>query len=207
MHYKAVRPGGTSFHDSVTRWEVGQVTTLAKGTRRGRKLCGPNVLHAATVPAESLVGGSWPCRLFAVEPKGKLLTDPEHPHKVGCRSWLVVEELPAWQAFGPNGKAVASLIERCKTLTADEAKRLAAAWDAAWDAAWAAAWDAGRDAGRAAAWAAAWDAGRDAGRAIVTWDLATTDGPYTIAQRDLLIAPWKEVCGLPETLFDSKETP
>src|ERR1035437_270015 len=187
MHYKAVRPGGTSFHDSVTRWEVGQVTTLAKGTRRGRKLCGPNVLHAATVPAESLVGGSWPCRLFAVDPKGKLLTDPEHPHKVGCRSWLVVEELPAWQAFGPNGKAVASPIERCKTLTAAEAKRLAAAWEAARDD--------------------AWDAGRDAGRAIVTWDLATTDGPYTIAQRDLLIAPWKEVCGLPETLFDSKETP
>ena len=31
-------------------------------------------------------------------------------------------------------------------------------------------------------------------------DLATIDGPYTIAQRDLLLAPWVEVCGMPEGL-------
>ena len=183
-YFKAVRPDAMSFHDSATRWEVGEVTSLPKGTRRGPKLCGPNVLHAATVPAESLVGGSWPCRLFAVEPKGKLLTDPSHPHKVGCRAWQVVEELPAAQAFGPNGEAVVSLIERCKKLTADEVKRLAAAWYAAVAAA------------RDAAWSAAWDAAW----AVVSWDLTTPDGPYTLARRDLLIAPWSEVCGLPETL-------
>ena len=200
MHYKATRPDATSFHDAVTRWEVGEVTSLPKGTQRGSKLCGPNLLHAATVPAESLVGGSWPCRLFAVEPKAKLLTDPRHPHKVGCRSWLVVEELPAAQVFGPNGEAVVALIERCKTLTTDEAKRLNAAWDAAWGAAWDAARGAARGAALVAARGAALVAARDAAWAVVTWDLATPDGPYTIAQRDLSIGPWREVCGLPETL-------
>ena len=29
--------------------------------------------------------------------------------------------------------------------------------------------------------------------AIVTYDLATEDGPYTITQRDLLLAPWVSV--------------
>jgi hypothetical protein len=47
-------------------------------------------------------------------------------HKYGCTKVKVVRELPAWQAFGPNGEAVAALIERCKTLTYD-----AAAWTAA----------------------------------------------------------------------------
>ena len=44
-------------------------------------------------------------------------------------------------------------------------------------------------------------AARDAARAVVTWDLATDDGPYTVAMRDLLIGLWAEVCGLPEGLI------
>jgi hypothetical protein len=36
--------------------------------------------------------------------------------------------------------------------------------------------------------------------ATLTFDLATKDGPYTIAQRDLLLAPWVSVVGLPEGL-------
>jgi hypothetical protein len=39
----------------------------------------------------------------------------------------------------------------------------------------------------------------------VTWDLATDDGPYTTAQRDLLICPWVEVCGLPDGLIEREE--
>ena len=101
--------------------------------------------------------------------------------------------------FGPQWRAVVALVRRAADLTPDEAKRLDAASGAASGAAWAAAsgatWDAVRDAARVAASDAAW--------AIATYDLATIDGPYTIAQRDLLLAPWVSVCGMPEGLVDT----
>ena len=102
--------------------------------------------------------------------------------------------------YGPNTATVQAIIDRIPTLTEDECKRLNAAWDAARDAAWDATWDATWN----AAWDAAWDAARDAARdaivATVTYDLATETGPYTIAQRDLLLAPWVKVCGMPDGL-------
>ena len=112
--------------------------------------------------------------------------------------------------FGPQWAAVVSLVRRAAALTPDEAQRLdaaraaarAAAVDAAWAAAVDAAWDAAVDAARDAAWAAARAAARDAARAVVTWDLASSDGPYTFAHRDLLIGPWQTVCGLPAGLLD-----
>ena len=61
--WKATRPDGTSFHDATTRWVVGETTSLPVRRRR-KTMCGAGVLHAATVPAETLVGGGWPCRLF-----------------------------------------------------------------------------------------------------------------------------------------------
>ncbi|MEI6478631.1 MAG: hypothetical protein WCO52_06695 [bacterium] len=82
-----------------------------------------------------------------------------------------------------------------------------AAWGAAWDAVRCAAWDAARQAN--------WDAtgevvlpGTYLGPevtwevvlAIVTYDLATIEGSYTIFQRGLLMAPWVEVFGMPEGL-------
>jgi len=130
--------------------------------------------------------------------------------------------------YGPNTEAVQSLIDRIPALTDTEITNLASAWDAARDAAWDAAWDAARyeawyaaryeawyaargavsDAARGAARGAAWDAVRyeargaawDAVLATVIYDLATIDGPYTIAHRTLLMAPWVEVCGMPEEL-------
>ena len=66
-YYKATRTDGTSFYDSKTAWKVGRITWL-KG-ERGDDPCGPGILQAATEPGESLVGGSWPCRLFEVEPR------------------------------------------------------------------------------------------------------------------------------------------
>ena len=123
--------------------------------------------------------------------------------------------------YGPNTEAVQSIIDRIPTLTEDECNRLEAAWAAAWDAA--------RDANRYAAMSAAdgaaryatWDAARDAAwyatrdaaryairyatryaiLTTVTYDLATETGSYTIAHRDLLLAPWIEVCGMPEGLI------
>ena len=47
----------------------------------------------------------------------------------------VIGELPAREVFGPHGAAVVALIERAGRLTAREAKRLDAAWNAARDAA------------------------------------------------------------------------
>ena len=107
-----------------------------------------------------------------------------------------VRDAAPWRAvrvawWGAHGWATAAELRSARAAAVVAAR--AAAWDAARDAGWAAAGD--------AAWAAAWAAARDA----VTWDLATTDGPYTIAQRDLLMAPWVSVFGLPEGLIDTLE--
>ena len=119
--------------------------------------------------------------------------------------------------YGPNTEAVQSVIDRIPALTEDECKQLAAVWSAAYyaadDAAWYAAWGAAEGAARVAAYnaandaaynaarGAAWYASRAAVLATVTYDLATIDGPYTIAQRDLLMTPWIEVCGMPDGLI------
>ncbi len=132
------------------------------------------------------------------------------------RGWDITDaDLAA--TFGPQWRAVVAVVRRAATLTADEAKRLDAAWEAARDAAREAARGAARGAAWDAAWGAAWiaawgaagdaagDAARDAAGAVVTWDLATDDGPYTTAHRDLLIGPWVEVCGLPEGLIERED--
>ena len=79
-------------------------------------------------------------------------------------------------------------------VTAWHAARVAAGIVPAGDVPWSAAWN--------ATYVAAGDAAYAAAGAIVTWDLATESGPYTIAQRDLLIAPWVSVFGMPEGLAD-----
>ena len=173
-YYKATRTDGTSFHDETTQWKVGRITRIEG--KKGKLLCRKGILHASTEPTETLVGGSWPCRLFIVEPRSKVITNDNHRYKVGAHAWKVVEELPAWQALGPNGQEVAALIERCKTLTKDEARQLSyariaaryAACYASREAAWnASAWSSAREAARYAALQAARDAARDA-----AWDAA-----------------------------------
>lgn len=124
------------------------------------------------------------------------------------------------ETFGPQWRAVVALVRRAAVLTVDETQQLDAARGVAWPAtrlaAWTAAWNAALDAARGdawdaaldaagAAWDAAWDVARNAAGAVATWDLATPDGPYTIEQRDLLIAPWVSVCGPPDGLLDTVE--
>ena len=107
-----------------------------------------------------------------------------------------------------NTKAVEAIIKRINSMTPKEVERLDAAENAAWTAAWYSAWDAAWDTALAAAknatrhqaWTDSSDAVRDVILAMLTFDLATEDGPYTIAQRDLLLAPWVSVFGLPEDL-------
>ncbi len=206
QYYKATRPDGTSFYDGTTEWRIGRVVKHPN-PRLELGLCSAGVLHISDATGETLVGGSWPCRLFEVEPRGATIGPAAH--KWGCGEVKVVRELPAWQALGPNGEAVAALIERCKTLTYDEAKQLSAAWAAvraaAWgaaraaarDAAWAAARDAARAAARGAARGAVWGAAREA-----AWD-AARDAVWALIVRDLispelfevLYGPWRSVIG------------
>ena len=170
--YKATRPDGTSFYDGTTKWQVGCIVRHpAPDLSLG--LCSAGVLHISDAPGETLVGGWWPCRLFEVEPRDDMIGSEEH--KYGCTAVKVVRELPAWQALGPNGEAVAALIKRCRTMTYDEAEQLSVVWSAAWsvarDVAWSAARSAAWDAARYVAWDAAWDATRSAARAAA-WDAA-----------------------------------
>ena len=198
VFYKATRTDGTSFYDSTTRWQVGRIVRHPN-PNPSKGLCSAGLLHISDAPGETLIGGSWPCRLFLVEPRSALISDGGHKH--GCTAVKVQEELPAWQALGPNGEAVAALIERCKTTTFDEGRRWAAARDAARAAAWAAARDATWDAARAAAWAAAWDAAWAAARAAAGDAAGDAAGALVVRdlispeQFDLLYGPWKEVMG------------
>ena len=140
--------------------------------------------------------------------------DDDATSEADVRAWLAegidVTDDDLAEVFGPQWRAVVALVRRAATLTADEAERLlraarGAAGGAAWDAAGGAAWGAAWGAAGGAAWVAAWDAAGDAARAVVSWDLAVDDGPYTTAHRDLLIGPWVEVCGLPEGLIGRED--
>jgi hypothetical protein len=222
-YYKATRPDGTDFYTGTVDYGA----ALASGdTIRldsdETEFPGPGWLHLATVPTEC-DGMTWPCRLFEVEPVGEFHRGEGHPHKIGCREVRVLRELPAHEAFGPQGEQVAALIERARCLTAAEIKRLHAAWYAARAAARAAAryaaWDAARAAARYAAWDAAWDARRGVVRGegrggdaagdaagyaagyaagdaagYAAWSLVARDLISTDAY-DTLTRPWGEVIG------------
>ena len=175
-YYKAVRPDGTSFHDPSFRWVPEDWTpadgpvTVTHPHPHDRDPSG--WLSATTVPTDC-TGAGWPCKLLALTPApGHDVTAPmpELPNKRAASAWVVVDMLPATDALGPQGAEVAAIIEKARTLTGDEVRRLAAAGDAAWgaardaaggaawDAAGGAAWAAAEDAARAAAWDVAWDA-------------------------------------------------
>ena len=203
-YWKAVREDGTDFYSGTVRWapEQGDIpaegiavahpTSTAWGEDHSTHLC------ASTSPTDC-TGFKWPCRLLEMEPVAEV-----HEHagsKVSALSWRVVRELPAMQALGPQGAAVAALIDGLRRLDAEALARLADAWDAARDAVRGAVRDAAdaavRDAVRGAAWdavrGAAWDAVRgavrdaadaaDAAVALVVWDLITSE------HRDTLTAP------------------
>jgi len=172
-YYKATKLDGTSFYDSTTTWKVGRITRHPNpDTSKG--LCSSGVLHISDALAETLTGGSWPCRLFEVEPRSALISGDGHKH--GCAKVKVVKELPAWMALGPNGEAIVAHIERCRTITADQAQRLSTARDAA------------RSTARDAAWYAT--------LALVVRDLISPE------QFDLLYGPWASVFGVADERTD-----
>ncbi|MBK8168447.1 MAG: hypothetical protein IPK64_21060 [bacterium] len=206
LFFKATRPDGTDFYTGTVDYAAALASGVPVEASPGPPggFPGPGWLHLATVPT-ACVGMSWPCRLFEVEPVGDVHHDEDHPHKVGCREVRVRRELPAHEAFGPEGESVVALIERARRLTLREVVRLNAAWDAAWGAVGDAEWGAARGAAGDAAWDAAWDAVGDA-----AWD-AVGDAEWGAARgavgalviRDLISAehytaltgPWRQVIG------------
>lgn len=222
IYYKAVSPDGTSFHDPSFRW------VPKAGPVEGIVVIHPNPhddhpsgwLSAATVPT-GCTGMVWdptsdpPMRLLELTSvNGYPITAPlwNLPNKRAASAWLVVRELPATDALGPQGVEVAAILDRVSRLTDGETRKLtaareAAAAHAAWFAAWFVAKDAAQNAARIAAWNAvrkavwntslstvrttawdaAWDAAMDAARATLTRDLITPE------QYDTLMTPWREV--------------
>src|SRR5574343_2028158 len=183
-YYKATRPDGTDFYTGTVNYAAALTSgePLPELSGDAMEFPGPGWYHLATVPTEC-VGMEWPCRLFEAEPVGDVFMDNGHRYKIGCMSVRVLREIEAHRVFGPQGEQVAALIERCRTSSAAEADRLAAAryaaLDATLDAALDAAWDAARATARAAALDAALDAAWDAARATArgaaratAWDAA-----------------------------------
>ena len=181
IYYKATRLDGTDFRTGRVKYEVGR-TVRPLPYAGDRRLCGPGYLHAAKTPSMTLVGGTWPCRLFVVSGKVAAGFDANHPHKGGFRQLTVEREVEAHMALGPNGRLIVDVIERSRRLTRDEVIALRAAWDAARSAAWGAAWGAARATASTAGEAACGAAG-----ALCVRDLITAE------HFNQLYGPWAAV--------------
>jgi hypothetical protein len=204
VFYKAARLSGESFHTSpdgtALIYAPGYTYDIPEEEREAR-LCSSGVLHASDVPSETLIGGSWPCRLFEVT--GTPVVGPDN-HKYGFYELEVVREIEAWKAFGPNGQEILALIAWLKSPDAETwyKKINIAARDAAWNATWGAArnaalgatWGAARNAALGAAWEAARGAAREAARDAArdaAWDAAREaawGAVLAIVARDLITA-------------------
>ena len=191
VYYKAVRPDGTDFVTGTTRPVVGKWMPRIEGKL---VLC-ERGYHVSDEPGETLIGGSWPCRLFEVEIDEVVPYRNADGHKSVVHTYRPTRELPAWMALGPNGEEVSAIIERIKVLTQNEWRTLRRArYGSAWSAARSAAWNAAGNAAGNAAWNAAgnaaWDATWGAVVATMTRDLITS------AQFDTLYEPWRQVVNI-----------
>jgi hypothetical protein len=174
IYYKATREDALSFYAPPNgerpKYVVGQRVSVSFEHRNANpQLCTASVIHASDTPSETLIGGSWPCRLFEVT--GTPVAGPDG-HKCGFVELRVEREIEAWRALGPNGQEIAAYIDALKG--SDVVARAAVR-----DAARAAAWDVAR--------VAAWDAVRDAALALCARDLITDD------QFAVLYAPWEPI--------------
>ena len=211
IYYKAVRSDGTDWWTGTVRWLPEDGVVPEGGWLVEHPTPGPvgdgnakGDLSVATTSTDCS-GMRWPSRLLRVEPVGEVWSPHpvDLPRKRASHAWRVVEELPAHEALGPQGREVAALIETARGLTPDQLDALAAAWDTTLDAAWGAAWAAAEAAvgaaARAAAWGAVWTATRTAARdaawaaalAVLVRDIITPE------QYDLLTEPWRTVMGDP----------
>ncbi|MGH3518818.1 MAG: hypothetical protein ACRDQ7_15650 [Haloechinothrix sp.] len=218
MHYKATRPDGMDFRTGTVRYAAalatGELVTHPHSTRMVPGSAS-TYLSVSTEPAETLIGGEWPARLFRVEPTGGVLDNlSAGRHKRACLSLRVLEELPAWQALGPNGREVERLVQQAATVTAEQVRNLRAAY---YSAARVAAYAAGVDATGVAYSAAVWAAAEAARKAVADVIAAEPGGRYScvayaalaLVVRDVLdpqhfatlTAPWFRAVGDPRDLL------
>lgn len=219
-YYKATCPDGTDFRTGTVDYGAALITgDVVTHPSVKQVKDDPGTYLSVSVSPTDCTGMKWPCRLFLVQPVGRALTAGDDlPSKRRLSRLRVTEELPAHEAFGPQGEQVAALVERAGRLTFAEGQAFAAR-DAARDAAMYAARNAARnaaiDAARYAAWYAAIDAARDAAIDVtidVTIDAARNAAWYaawdaaralvvkdliTPKQFDTLYGPWASVCGGP----------
>lgn len=129
-YYKATRPDGTDFQTGSIDYAAALATgetiehPAAKMVRHD-----PATYLSVSIHPANCTGMRWPCRLFVVEPVGRTLKASLNNSKHSCHALRVIEERPAHEALGPQGDQVAALIERARSLTIDEATKLAAARD------------------------------------------------------------------------------
>lgn len=189
--FKATRPDGLSFQaprvDYASACGTGEV--IRHPSRRKTRDDASTYLSVSTSEADC-TGFSWPARLFVVEPVGRVMSRlSASPNKRAVSALRVVEELPSWRLFGPQGEEVVALIDKAKTVTADDVARLRSAWGAARAAARGAVRDAAREAARGAAREAAWALAREAAREAA-WALVVRD-LIPAHQFDVLYGPWR----------------
>jgi hypothetical protein len=125
VYYKAVRPDLRDFTTGETRLILGEWMPDIQGPLL---ICARGY-HVSTVKTETLISGNerpvWPARLFAVEARD-FGNAEGYQCKMVCRSYCAIEELPAWQAFGPNGEEVVRFIESCRHITVAQVSSLRA---------------------------------------------------------------------------------
>ena len=128
-YYKATTPNGTDFwggtFDYAAALETGEIIEHRATMIRDD----PSTYLSVSIHPANCTGMRWPCRLFVVEPVGRTLKASLNNSKHSCHALRVIEERPAHEALGPQGDQVAALIERARSLTIDEATKLAAARD------------------------------------------------------------------------------
>lgn len=128
IHYKAIRLDGSgfSFRSSALRWsgQPGQVVRHPKPDLNS----GPAYSLSASVSPTDCTGMRLPCRLLAVEPVGPVRPDGRTVSGVRAAAWEVIEELPAWQALGPQGREVLALLGRLEQVNITEARRIDSGW-------------------------------------------------------------------------------
>ena len=116
------------FTDSDQVWREGSITSMLKNAK-ATEVLGSELIYASTVPGDALIGGSWPCKLFEVEPIDTVTVHKTYPNLVGAQSWWVERQLPAEQVFGPNGDAVVAMLNAINTLSPREFSLCGYDWD------------------------------------------------------------------------------
>lgn len=127
--YKATRPDGFDFFTGTVDY-AGICGTGERLPEKSPPLSGLDpstatnqVYHASEEPHRALIGGGWPCRLFEID--GEVVARSPRGTKLGFYTMTVVREIEAHRVLGPNGEAVAEMIDRAQKLTHSEFTRMA----------------------------------------------------------------------------------